>query len=58
MPVYASGGIATLTDLHDLEDIGVSAAILGMALYTGALDAHAVAELFGGLPDDVVQIII
>jgi phosphoribosylformimino-5-aminoimidazole carboxamide ribotide isomerase len=46
-PVLASGGIASLSDLHALADRGISAAVLGMALYTGALDPWATAEEFG-----------
>lgn len=47
-PLYASGGIASAEDLRALERRGVAAAVLGMALYTGALDARAVAEEFAG----------
>lgn len=47
-PVYASGGITTLDDLHALEDQGITGAIIGMALYTGALDARTIAEEFTG----------
>lgn len=43
-PVIASGGIASATDLRNLAERGVSAAVVGMALYTGALDARATAE--------------
>jgi phosphoribosylformimino-5-aminoimidazole carboxamide ribotide isomerase len=46
-PVIAAGGIGSLLDLRNLEERGVSATILGMALYTEALDARAVAEEFG-----------
>ena len=46
VPVLASGGIGTLTDLHELADRGVAGCVLGMALYTGALDARAIAEEF------------
>jgi len=46
-PLYASGGIATMNDLHALAGAGIAAAILGMALYTGALDPAAVAAEFG-----------
>lgn len=46
LPVIASGGIATEADLRLLADRGVAAAVLGMALYTGALDARATAEEF------------
>jgi len=45
-PLHAAGGIASLDDLRRLRDRGISAAILGMALYTGALDAAAVIEEF------------
>lgn len=48
LPVIASGGIATDVDLRMLADRGVAAAVLGMALYTGALDARAIAEEFRG----------
>lgn len=45
-PVIASGGIATTADLRNLAERGVTAAVVGMALYTGALDARATAEEF------------
>jgi phosphoribosylformimino-5-aminoimidazole carboxamide ribotide isomerase len=45
-PVIASGGISSVADLRELSDRGVSAAVVGRALYTGALDARAVAEEF------------
>lgn len=45
-PVYASGGIASVADLRALADRGVAGAIIGMALYTGALDPWQVAEEF------------
>jgi phosphoribosylformimino-5-aminoimidazole carboxamide ribotide isomerase len=44
--VYASGGVGTMGDLRALEDRGVGAVIIGMALYTGAIDPRAVAEEF------------
>jgi phosphoribosylformimino-5-aminoimidazole carboxamide ribotide isomerase len=37
VPVIASGGIATLDHIRRLSDIGVEGAILGRALYDGAL---------------------
>jgi phosphoribosylformimino-5-aminoimidazole carboxamide ribotide isomerase len=46
-PVCASGGIGSLGDLRALEDRGVAAVVIGMALYTGALVPHVVAEEFG-----------
>lgn len=46
-PVQAAGGIASPADLRALADRGAAAAVLGMAIYTGALDPRAVAEEFG-----------
>jgi phosphoribosylformimino-5-aminoimidazole carboxamide ribotide isomerase len=43
-PLLASGGIAGPADLADLATTGVAGVVLGMALYTGALDAAAVAR--------------
>jgi len=45
-PVIASGGITTVQDLRALDHRGLSGAVIGMALYTGALDARAVAQEF------------
>ena len=46
VPVYASGGVSNVNDLRALADRGVAATVIGMALYTGALDARLVAEEF------------
>jgi phosphoribosylformimino-5-aminoimidazole carboxamide ribotide isomerase len=46
VPVYASGGVSNVNDLRALADRGVTATVIGMALYTGALDARLVAEEF------------
>ena len=46
VPVYASGGITTMEDLRALDHRGIAGAIIGMALYTDALDPRAVAEEF------------
>jgi phosphoribosylformimino-5-aminoimidazole carboxamide ribotide isomerase len=46
VPVIASGGIASAAELRELAQRGVSAAVLGMSLYTGVLDARAIAEEF------------
>ena len=35
-----------MNDLRALADRGVAGAVIGMALYTGALDPRAVAEEF------------
>jgi phosphoribosylformimino-5-aminoimidazole carboxamide ribotide isomerase len=45
-PVCASGGIGSIGDLRALEDRGVASVVIGMALYTGAVDPAAVAEEF------------
>lgn len=45
-PVMASGGVGSLADLRALEDRGVAAAVIGMALYTGAIDPRVLAEEF------------
>jgi phosphoribosylformimino-5-aminoimidazole carboxamide ribotide isomerase len=45
-PVCASGGIGSMGDLRALEDRGVAAVVIGMALYTGAIDPRVVAEEF------------
>jgi phosphoribosylformimino-5-aminoimidazole carboxamide ribotide isomerase len=45
-PVCASGGIGSVGDLRALEDRGVASVVIGMALYTGAVDPAAVAEEF------------
>jgi phosphoribosylformimino-5-aminoimidazole carboxamide ribotide isomerase len=43
-PLLASGGIAGAADLETLSLTGVAGAIVGMALYTGALNPAAVAR--------------
>jgi len=45
-PVFASGGLGSVSDLRALADRGVAAAIIGMALYSGAMDPWVVAEEF------------
>ena len=46
-PVHASGGVGSMDDLRALAAVGVDAVVLGMALYTGTLDAASVAAEFG-----------
>ena len=46
-PVYASGGVTTMHDLRALEHRGLAGVVIGMALYTGALDPVVVAGEFG-----------
>lgn len=45
-PVFASGGLGSIGDLRALADRGVAAAVIGMGLYSGAMDPWAVAEEF------------
>ena len=44
--LIASGGVSTTADLQALAEAGCHAAVIGMALYTGALDAGEVARRF------------
>ncbi|MBN8232097.1 1-(5-phosphoribosyl)-5-[(5-phosphoribosylamino)methylideneamino] imidazole-4-carboxamide isomerase [Corallococcus macrosporus] len=44
--LLASGGVTTLEDLRALAKLGAHGAVVGMALYTGRLDARAVAREF------------
>ena len=46
LPVHAAGGIGTVEDLRALAQCGVAGAILGMALYTGAINPEEIAEEF------------
>lgn len=46
-PIFASGGVTTMQDLRGLEHRGVAGVVIGMALYTGALDPVVVAGEFG-----------
>src|SRR5262245_61334628 len=45
-PVIASGGIASVDALRALDHRGVAGAVIGAALYTGELDARALAQEF------------
>lgn len=45
-PLFASGGVTTLEDLRELGRVGTFGAVIGMALYTGKLDAAEVAREF------------
>ena len=42
LSITASGGVSSLEELRELEAMGVQAAILGKALYTGRLDLKTV----------------
>jgi len=46
-PVVVAGGVTTEDDLAWLEDAGADGAVLGMALYTGTLDAERIAARWG-----------
>lgn len=47
-PVIASGGVASIQHLRDLADLGVDGAIVGSAVYTGAVNlAEAIAVISG-----------
>ena len=46
VPVQASGGVRSVDDLRTLAELGVSAAIIGMALYTGKMDPQTIIEEF------------
>ncbi|MBM7117399.1 HisA/HisF-related TIM barrel protein [Archangium primigenium] len=45
-PLFASGGVTTVEDLRALGGVGAAGAVIGMALYTGRLDAGLVAQEF------------
>jgi len=45
-PLQASGGVRTVDDLRALAELGVSAVVVGMALYTAALDPKTILEEF------------
>ena len=45
-PLLAAGNFTNVSELRALADRGVSAAIVGVALYTGAMDPRIVAEEF------------
>jgi phosphoribosylformimino-5-aminoimidazole carboxamide ribotide isomerase len=46
-PIIASGGVGSHDDLRALARSGADATVVGMALYSGALDVRAVLEEFG-----------
>ncbi len=46
VPIFAAGGVASVRDLRALADRGIAGVVIGMALYTGALDPRAVAAEF------------
>lgn len=46
VPIIASGGVTSLDDLRALATLDIAGAVVGMALYTGRLDAAAVPQEF------------
>ena len=50
-PVWISGGITTMDELDFLEASGAAGVVLGMAVYTGALDVQALARRWGSNED-------
>ena len=44
IPIQASGGVRDADDIRALADAGATAAIIGMALYTGALNPQTIIE--------------
>ena len=48
-PVWISGGITTVDEIAFLEDVGAFGTVLGMAIYTDALDTRSLASRWGGL---------
>jgi phosphoribosylformimino-5-aminoimidazole carboxamide ribotide isomerase len=46
IPLQASGGVRSARDIRRLDELGISAVIVGMALYTGALDPQTIIEEF------------
>jgi phosphoribosylformimino-5-aminoimidazole carboxamide ribotide isomerase len=53
MDIVASGGVHTMDDLTALAGTGVSAAILGRALYTGSIDLKEAIELIDKVSKNV-----
>ena len=45
--ITASGGVSSIAELKELRDMGIPAAILGKALYTGRLDLREVIKEVG-----------
>jgi len=44
IPIQASGGVRSIDDIRALSDAGAAATIIGMALYTGALNPQTIIE--------------
>ncbi|MDR3165606.1 MAG: 1-(5-phosphoribosyl)-5-[(5-phosphoribosylamino)methylideneamino]imidazole-4-carboxamide isomerase [Synergistaceae bacterium] len=48
--VIVSGGVASMDDLHAAHDIGASGAVIGRALYNGAINLEEAVRVFGKEP--------
>jgi phosphoribosylformimino-5-aminoimidazole carboxamide ribotide isomerase len=46
MDIIASGGVSNISDLYAVRDIGASGAIIGRALYNGAIDLSEAVRIF------------
>jgi phosphoribosylformimino-5-aminoimidazole carboxamide ribotide isomerase len=46
VPVIASGGVSSMEDLQDLWEAGAWGVVVGMAVYTGALDLQQAIRQF------------
>jgi len=46
VPVVASGGVTAIEHLHAIAEAGCEGAIIGRALYEGAIDLRAAIEAF------------
>ncbi|HUQ20751.1 MAG TPA: 1-(5-phosphoribosyl)-5-[(5-phosphoribosylamino)methylideneamino] imidazole-4-carboxamide isomerase [Gemmatimonadaceae bacterium] len=45
-PIIAAGGVSSVEDLRALQRAGAAATVMGMALYTGAIDPKTLTEEF------------
>jgi phosphoribosylformimino-5-aminoimidazole carboxamide ribotide isomerase len=50
LPLYAAGGVGSRRDLDELAECGVVGAVVGTALYSGALDPRLIADEYSGIP--------
>ena len=48
MKLIASGGVSSFADVEKLAEIGCEGAIIGKAIYTGAIDLEAALALTKG----------
>ena len=48
-PVCISGGITSMDELEYLAEVGAASVVLGMAIYTAALDTRSVATRWGAI---------